>query len=181
MNKMPIATATTLLPRYQTLLPIIRWIAYNNGYAIGVHGSGQRDFDLIAVPWADEAVSADELVERLVEAVEGVVERPPAAKPHGRRAWSIKLTGRCLFYETPYIDLSVMPAQAARPMGAVYCQDCGRAYPFGLDVVLPDDQWALIMGQPDSKDDPGRLLCANCIVLRASRLPGVVRAKLVLE
>lgn len=110
----PLSTATTLLPRYQELLPIIRRVAHANGYAIGLHGSGQRDMDLIAVPWTGEAVAAEELVERLVEACDGencagVLDPGIANKPHGRRAWSIRLTGKMLFYEHLYIDLSVMP------------------------------------------------------------------------
>lgn len=120
----PLSTATTLLPRYQELLPILRRIAHANGYAIGLHGSGQRDLDLIAVPWTAEAVTAEELVERLVEACEGtnragVLEPGIAERPHGRRSWSIMLSGSQLFYEHPYIDLSVMPLGlvAAPPRG----------------------------------------------------------------
>lgn len=114
MTNKPLSTATTLLPRYQELLPIIRRIAHANGYAIGLHGSGQRDLDLIAVPWTAEAVPAEELIERLVEACEGenragVLEPDVANRPHGRRAWVILLSGSKLFYEHLYIDLSVMP------------------------------------------------------------------------
>lgn len=74
----------------------------------------------------------------------------------------------------------VQPGPTALTIAA--CLDCGKPYgEFGLDTVLSDDQWALIMGQPDSKDDPGGLLCGNCIVARASRLGYFVRARLVLE
>lgn len=46
------------------------------------------------------------------------------------------------------------------------CMDCQKPYEeFGLDTTLPDEQWATI--------HPGRdgLLCANCIVARAAKLP----------
>jgi hypothetical protein len=59
-----------------------------------------------------------------------------------------------------------------------WCEDCGRIHSsFGLDVILPDDQWARLSGRSDG----GGLLCAACIVARAARLPGVVRAELVLH
>ena len=67
-----------------------------------------------------------------------------------------------------------------QPQPAV-CKDCGLPYPFGLDAVLSNDQWALIMGQPESADDPGGLLCANCILTRAGKLNSFVRARLILE
>ena len=63
----------------------------------------------------------------------------------------------------------------------VVCGDCSKPYPFGLDVTLPNDQWSLIMGQPESKDDPGGVLCVNCILVRAEKLPGVVAARMWLD
>lgn len=49
------------------------------------------------------------------------------------------------------------------------CLDCGRDYTdFGMDLLLPRWQWLLI------HPDDGGLLCANCIVRRASGLRGAV-------
>jgi len=81
------------------------------GYALAIHGSLKRDLDLVACPWTDDAVSAEELAEMMREAVEGrfdeTPERPlPERKPHGRLAWSI-LVGA----DGCYIDLSVMPRE----------------------------------------------------------------------
>lgn len=39
---------------YESILPAIREVARECGYAIGVHGSMRRDLDLIAIPWTDE-------------------------------------------------------------------------------------------------------------------------------
>lgn len=48
------------------------------------------------------------------------------------------------------------------------CLDCGLPYnQFGLDMVLPDQQWQVICPE-DS------ILCANCISKRASKLGGSV-------
>lgn len=46
------------------------------------------------------------------------------------------------------------------------CFDCGEKYPFGLDLVLPDQQWKHLFPEVNG------LLCANCICKRASQLKG---------
>ena len=97
-------------------IPIVRRVAREHGYAIGVHGSLARDIDLIAVPWTLEASPREELVHAIVSAVggyirnellgsDGTIMRNPEAKPHGRLAWSIHVAGGT------YLDLSVMPRQ----------------------------------------------------------------------
>jgi hypothetical protein len=96
-------------------------VARECGYAVGVHGSLNRDLDLIAVPWTVEAVSADRLVATLCERVpmrerpgnpypDGKVTTNPEPKPWGRWGWS--LTG-CP--EHAYVDLSVAP-RAGEPV-----------------------------------------------------------------
>lgn len=50
------------------------------------------------------------------------------------------------------------------------CHDCGMPYTeMGMDVVLPNYQWNGLV----KPDDRGIILCANCIVSRASKMPGV--------
>lgn len=103
-----------MLEQYELRLPIITRVARAFGYAIGFHGSGQRDLDLIAVPWTDKAHSAEDLVDAIALAVQGTITKDgeiyanafhsaPARRPHGRLAWSIQIGGG------RYIDLSVMP------------------------------------------------------------------------
>lgn len=119
-----------LLPAYEKRLPIIQRVAREFGYAIGLHGSGRRDLDLIAAPWTETAHSAEELVEVIGLVVHGVVqelpglEKNPAHRPHGRLAWSIQIgSGR-------YIDLSVMPRWATdiNPGPFGICPVCMHAY-----------------------------------------------------
>lgn len=86
------------------------------GYALGVHGSQERDIDLVAVPWTDQAVAPEGLANSLRQVIEGLypigLESGPGEKhpkPHGRLCWS--------FWLRPwtYIDLSVFPpAEAGR-------------------------------------------------------------------
>lgn len=101
---------------YLQLLPIIREAARRHGYAIGIHGSLERDFDLIAAPWQEIVSSPDVLAIAVKGAVNGVFNENadkegrtghrldnPTRKPHGRLAWSIQIGGGA------YLDLSVMP------------------------------------------------------------------------
>jgi len=57
------------------------------------------------------------------------------------------------------------------------CEDCGLPYQkFGIDTTLPNEQWLMI--HPESKEG---LLCTNCIVNRASHLPGIIVSRMVFE
>jgi len=86
-------------------LPRMAAKAREFGYALAVHGSLQRDMDLIAVPWSEVASGEEELIQALCETVGGfrLEHETGCDKPHGRRAWVIHL-GAGL-----YIDLSIMP------------------------------------------------------------------------
>jgi hypothetical protein len=93
---------------YTKLLPDIRDTAWRFGYCIAVHGTQRRDFDLVAVPWIEEAAPAMMLVEAVNEVIGGddyYLARTPTKKPHGRLAWSLHLK-MCPHL---YIDLSVIP------------------------------------------------------------------------
>jgi len=84
----------------------IRALAKEVGYAVGVHGSQERDLDLIAAPWVDGAVEPLALAEHIATGLGGqVVDFKNQDKPCGR--WSCNI-------HTPdwtkLIDLSVMPA-----------------------------------------------------------------------
>jgi hypothetical protein len=114
-DKPALPTPRGVAPAYVALYGLLAVAAKACGYALAVHGSVQRDFDLLAVPWTDEAVDEAELIEALKRAVGGAktpsyiidstgaeVENP-ISKPHGRRGWSIILGGGA------YLDVSVMP------------------------------------------------------------------------
>jgi len=94
------------------ILPPMRRTAKDAGYALCIHGSLNRDIDIVAVPWREHQVlDADRLVRLLSGAIAGVTGRcnPEVGwteKPHGRLArimlvWCGENTGQ--------LDLSVMP------------------------------------------------------------------------
>jgi len=115
----------TFSPGYVALFPMLAEVAQANGYALCVHGSVGRDFDLVAAPWTDEAVDSETLflaIAKQCQVSTGKIIDPVLTgvtesvdKPHGRRAWSILLGFGAV------IDLSVMPRlEAAQPAaGAV--------------------------------------------------------------
>lgn len=103
--------AATIVPaaawEYPALPPIdrIRELAKEIGYAIGVHGSLERDLDLIAAPWSAEATKRNyqEVMQHIADGL-GARIIEIEAKPLGRRACTIQMNG---WYKD--IDLSVMP------------------------------------------------------------------------
>ncbi len=97
----------------ELILPPMRRTAKDVGYAITVHGSLNRDIDMVAVPWVEHGVAdPDELVRRLVGAISGVTGRcyhrdEWSEKPHGRRAKTLMVwCGE----NTGMLDLSVVTA-----------------------------------------------------------------------
>ena len=99
-------------PVYAVFFPVLAEIAQANGYALTVHGSLQKDFDLLAAPWTIEAVSAEDLMKGIADYAgqvmgmmfeTSVVITQVEEKPHGRKAWCIKMGNGSV------IDLSVMP------------------------------------------------------------------------
>lgn len=89
----------------------VREIARDCGYAVGVHGSRERDLDLIAVPWSENAINPHQLVAALCERLnlwikpypEPALPHNPERKPNGRIAWALLGAPAC-----QYLDLSVL-------------------------------------------------------------------------
>ena len=102
----------------EAIASAVRVRARELGWMVAAHGSLERDLDLIAVPWLDEAVPEPELVSAVVETISsqfGQAYAPykPGFKPHGRRAYTIHghfgvVTPQGRY---PWIDLSVMPLE----------------------------------------------------------------------
>ena len=85
-------------------MQLIWRLAREVGYAVGVHGSLKRDFDLIAAPWTDDAVGPATLIDHLCEGLNARRADGPEHKPHGRVAVTLQIDG---WFKV--IDLSIMP------------------------------------------------------------------------
>lgn len=81
----------------------IRQLAKEVGYALGEHGSRERDLDLMAMPWREDAVSPRELVEHIAKGLPARIV-DTEEKPLGRLAANLSMGG---WYRL--IDLSVAP------------------------------------------------------------------------
>jgi hypothetical protein len=103
---------------YVALYPMLVQIARRHGYALAIHGSVARDFDLIAVPWIDEASEPLTLIKAFKKATRTVTQHEefdhvgpqdchPTQKPHGRVAYSLHVTNSGMY--GGYLDISVMP------------------------------------------------------------------------
>lgn len=55
------------------------------------------------------------------------------------------------------------------------CRDCDAPYEaMGLDITLPNEQWAMIGSEYD-------ILCGRCIAIRAAKLPGAIAIRAFIE
>jgi hypothetical protein len=108
---------------YVALYPMLLQIAKDHGYTLAVHGSLHRDFDLIAVPWAEAASDALTLIRAMRKKTRMVTQHEksdhkwhkdcsPTQKPHGRVAYSLHVTNSGMY--GGYLDISVMPRQRAK-------------------------------------------------------------------
>ena len=91
-------------PVYCAIYPGLAEIARSHGYALAIHGSLARDFDLICIPWTDNPSEPQAVVDEMtskyaIKQVGGIEQ-----KKHGRIAYCISIAfGECR------LDLSFMP------------------------------------------------------------------------
>ncbi len=106
--------APSIAPAYVPLYVGLTEVARKHGYALAAHGSVVTDFDLVAVPWTDSAIPAQELIDAIAKHLTICLETvgfsgndfsKPELRPHGRQAWLIPLKWGAL-------DISVMPLKA---------------------------------------------------------------------
>ncbi|MEZ0263008.1 MAG: hypothetical protein ACAH80_18530 [Alphaproteobacteria bacterium] len=97
---------------YMARLPAIRAAAKEHGYAIGLHGSTRRDFDLMAMPWRDGYSDKDTLAKAIQHAACGITSESYRweQKPAGRVATSFPIcwTEWYDMISAGHIDLSIM-------------------------------------------------------------------------
>lgn len=91
-------------PIYCGLYPELASLVREHGYALAVHGSLARDFDLVCIPWVDEpsnhAAVVDAIVAKFALRTVGEYE----TKAHGRIVYTISVSyGEC------FLDLSFVP------------------------------------------------------------------------
>jgi hypothetical protein len=94
----------TLAPIYCGLYPQLAEISRKHGYALAVHGSLARDFDLICIPWIESPSEPADVVKEITSTFAIKTVGKPDTTLHGRERWTVSVSfGEC------FIDLSFMP------------------------------------------------------------------------
>lgn len=79
-------------------------IFQKHGYALAVHGSMARDFDLIAVPWVTRPHKHTTVIRDIKKKYAVIFSAKPKKMKHGRIAYSLSVSfGNC------YLDVSFFP------------------------------------------------------------------------
>lgn len=95
---------SNLAPIYCGLYPQLSEIARKHGYAMAVHGSLGRDFDLICIPWIEKPCEPIDVVKEITDTFAIKTVGQPDMTFHGRERWTVSVSfGEC------FIDLSFMP------------------------------------------------------------------------
>lgn len=93
-------------PVYACLYPQLAEIARSHGYALAVHGSMCRDFDLACIPWVDKPSKPIDVVNEIVETFAIKTVGEPDVREHFRVIYTLSI----LFVEC-FIDLSFTPSR----------------------------------------------------------------------
>jgi hypothetical protein len=109
---------------YAFYFEILKVVAMQYGYNLVLHGSMNRDLDLIAIPWQKEIGNPDEMVDEFATVLGGfAIEMSHAQKncfPHGRRSYIINInrSGKHNDYEDAmyYLDISVTPTGTTKTL-----------------------------------------------------------------
>jgi len=108
---------------YAYYFELIKEIGLKYGYNILLHGSINRDLDLIAIPWQEAIGDKLKMINEICSAIGGdILKEENREKPHGRECWIININrtiktkydgmvSNIIECEDPqyYIDLSIMP------------------------------------------------------------------------
>ncbi len=91
---------------YARLLPRLRRIAREGGWALAVHGSMARDLDIVAVRWTKRTWKPETLLQRIALECCGMRYSSFSwtQKEHGRRATTIAF-GRNVYLDISFIGL----------------------------------------------------------------------------
>jgi hypothetical protein len=97
-----------MAPIYACMYPELAEQARSAGWALAVHGTMGRDFDLVYVPWVRDPVSPKTVVQKACNffAIEQFGE--PVTTYHGRQIFTVNLR-----FGEAFLDMSFMPTEGA--------------------------------------------------------------------
>lgn len=137
--------AANMAPVYVALYPELAGIARKHGYALAIHGSVARDFDLVFVPWAESVSTPDAVLAELAAAYHFRLIGRLTEKPHGRLCQTISISfGEC-FVDASFVLSSVQRAPdgwALVPMEPTEAMLVAARLTERDDIELTRDEWA---------------------------------------
>lgn len=90
-------------PIYAALYPALAKVFQKHGYALAIHGSMARDFDIIAVPWTDNISEPQKVVDEITDGFD-IWSEKPIHKNYARLVYTVHIAhGECA------LDLSFFP------------------------------------------------------------------------
>ncbi len=99
-------------PVYAAMYPELAEIARLHGYALAIHGSLQRDFDIIAIPWVLHPDTPKNVISAITKKFDIVVIGEPKAMLHRRICYTVSVGwGEC------FLDFSFMPFEIPAEIG----------------------------------------------------------------
>ena len=116
-------TKEELKPNYApvyaaSLYPELARIFHRHGYALAVHGSVARDFDLIAIPWAEMVSGVNEVLTEVTSTFAIRICGDRTVKNHGRFAYTLAFCGECAVDLSFFEPASRVKELEARPSGS---------------------------------------------------------------
>lgn len=124
----------SLAPAYCAIYPDMAVLVRKHGYALSIHGSLRRDFDLVCIPWADRISTPDEVVDSIVKEFGFTRDKYPTKKKHGRICYTIHISwGECRFDLSFVLQPDTPPDTEIVPNGTV---DVLEKISDNLDFVL---------------------------------------------
>lgn len=92
-------------PEYARAYTLARLTAWQEGYALALHGSFTRDLDLVAIPWTDHACAPDKLIDHIAYRTGLKIQGAPSVRPFGRLTWTLLFPAG----DPRFVDISVTP------------------------------------------------------------------------
>lgn len=88
-------------PIYVGIYPELAEITRKHGYALAIHGSLAKDFDLICVPWIDHPSNPQDVVNEITTTFAFKQVGEPSIRAHNRLVYTIRVS-----FSECYLDFS---------------------------------------------------------------------------
>ena len=99
-----------MAPVYACMYQELAEQARSAGWALAIHGSMARDFDLVYVAWVRDPVEPRIVVEKACSWFSIELVSEPVTTYHGRQIFTVKLS-----YGEAFLDMSFMPTSEWTP------------------------------------------------------------------